>query len=282
MSLAAVGLCLPQSCTARELQGVWAAIFQALNASDQFLFSSSCGNQHVNWDGSGAMIMIIICFLLGLIVTAATLVSMWELSQSKEVPLQAQSTSIHDYQSVNNLKGDERLPAKLLRCFSLMHNLEKFGQIRSGTPTSCLDGIRTLSMCWVVLGHTLLWPFDANLPGYSNIGSIVPFFSNDSLIASWTGQVILSAEFSVDSFFFMSGFLATYIGIKKLGKSGMTVFTPLKAAPFMYLDRFLRLTPTYMFIVLTYTHVVPLLSSGPFWTLLDQVTGNWLYTCAHL
>lgn len=123
-------------------------------------------------------------------------------------------------------------------------------------------------MCWVVMGHVLLWPFDANLPGYENLGDIVPYFNKDALIATFSGQVILSAEFSVDSFFFMSGFLATYIGIKKL--AGRSILLPLTAAPLMYLDRFLRLTPTYMFIVMMYTHVVPLLSSGPFWTLMDQ------------
>ena len=87
-------------------------------------------------------------------------------------------------------------------------------------------------------------------------------------MGSFAGQVILSAEFSVDSFFFMSGFLATYIGLKKLGAKG--AMTPIKMAPFMYLDRFLRLTPCYFFIVFVYTYVSPLVGTGPFWSLLDQ------------
>ena len=118
------------------------------------------------------------------------------------------------------------------------------------------------------MGHTLLWPFSADLPGYSNIGAIIPFYNKDALIGTFTGQAILSAEFSVDSFFFMSGFLATYIGIKKLSTRGTCQI--LKMSPLMYLDRFLRLTPVYFFIVMFYTYLSPMLSSGPFWSLLDQ------------
>ena len=80
----------------------------------------------------------------------------------------------------------------MLECFSLFKNINKFTQIRSGTPTSCLDGVRTLSMCWVVMGHVLLWPFDANLPGYENLGDIVPYFNKDSLIATFSGQVSIA------------------------------------------------------------------------------------------
>jgi len=87
-------------------------------------------------------------------------------------------------------------------------------------------------------------------------------------LGTWSGQAILSAEFSVDSFFFMSGFLATYIGLKKIGNRG--IIAPLLGAPFMYLDRWLRLTPVYMFIVLIYTYLVPVFSSGPFWVEEDQ------------
>ena len=120
------------------------------------------------------------------------------------------------------------------------------------------------------MGHTLVWPMTSGLPGYANLGDMAPYYNPDALFGTFSGQAILSAEFSVDSFFYMSGFLAAYIGLKEL--DGASAMRPIKIAPFMYMDRFLRLTPVYFFIVLCYTYVSLVLSQlqGPFWTLCDQ------------
>jgi len=267
MSLGLLALCLPETCSSRELTSVWHILLRVIKADSEFSIVSKCGDQSVAWD-DGATIMLILCIMVVLLVVFATAASHYRTSQIPAADPESGYLAME--------RGPSRsLVARLLHCFALQNNLKHFWNIRTGTSTSCLDGVRTMSMMWVVFGHTLLWPFDADLPGYNNIGDIVPFYNRRALIGTWTGQAVLSAEFSVDSFFFMSGFLATYIGIKKLAGKGVS--TPLRASPFMYLDRFLRLTPTYFFIILCYTYLSPLLSSGPFWGILDhdKCKSNW-------
>lgn len=47
----------------------------------------------------------------------------------------------------------EKLPFRILLCFSLPHNLSRF-TIPSPPETAFLDAFRVLSMCYVILGHT--------------------------------------------------------------------------------------------------------------------------------
>ena len=70
---------------------------------------------------------------------------------------------------------------------------------------------------------------------------------------------LCSASF-VDTFFFLSGFLAAYIGLKKLRGNrapGWKVW-----AGYMW-ERWIRLTPTYLFILAFYINLVPFLAAGP-------------------
>jgi len=285
LSVGVLGLCLPATCSANEVNDLWYALTDAigtaatLDISAMASFTTTCGEQSVGWD-AGTVIMVIICFLIALLVLLATAVEAMKPAAADSESNAQEAAKNNAYQSMSAanqmlLQYQSTLGMRLLGCFSLFKNIKKFGEIRSGTATSCLDGVRTMSMCWVVMGHTLLWPLTSNLPGYSNMGELAPYYNKDALLGSFGGQAILSAEFSVDSFFFMSGFLATYIGIKKLGEHGF--LKPIRMAPFMYLDRFLRLTPCYFFILLCYTYISPLLATGPFWSNLDQdaCKENW-------
>lgn len=82
----------------------------------------------------------------------------------------------------------------------------------STTPTNdsilCLNGIRVLSMAWVVLGHTFLI-------GLTAMPLKFPKQALDA-IGNPTYQFIVNAFFSVDSFFYLSGFLVCSSMLKKL------------------------------------------------------------------
>ena len=48
------------------------------------------------------------------------------------------------------------LAVRLLMCFALNRNLAKLMDVRqSDTTVSALNGIRVISMSWVILGHTV-------------------------------------------------------------------------------------------------------------------------------
>jgi len=176
------------------------------------------------------------------------------------------------------------LGERVLDALSLRHAYNNFFQLRKSTGTEAMDGVRVFSMMWVIFGHTILWPLLATQAGYSNIMALVPFEGQrNALLATWAGQVIPSAEFSVDTFFFMSGFLALFVSLRKL--RGKQAFDAVKTAPILYLHRWLRITPVYMLILWFYTTVIPVTMSGPFFNMSREIQTckeNWFYNLLYV
>nr|CDJ90705.1 Hypothetical protein CBG06590 [Haemonchus contortus] len=128
----------------------------------------------------------------------------------------------------------------------------------------CLHGIRFLSMCWIILGHT-----------YYYIGTSLTL---DNLIPTLINfpqylytQVIVQATLAVDSFFFLSGLLASYLFFKKLLKDKVirNARNPLMWL-MIYVKRYTRLTPTYAVIMLFDVTLFTYVTSGPFWRPIEQ------------
>jgi len=78
------------------------------------------------------------------------------------------------------------------------------------TSSKCLDGLRSISMLWIILGHTL--SIQASI-GYTNPSN---FFPPNGMISSYFGSFIMSASYAVDTFFFISGYLAMSGLLKRL------------------------------------------------------------------
>lgn len=218
--------------------------------------------------------MVVLTCLIGLLALLAALAELFE--ETPPFLMLDESTKPEGETPLVDVKAKEDaivvaepqapLWRELLDCFSMSRNYDSFCNIRT-VATNSLDGMRALSMSWVVFGHTLLWPLLQGL-GYSNVEDIIPITpGRAALMGSWTGQAVQSAEFSVDTFFYMSGFLAVYVGLKKLRK--LQPLQVLQGAPLMYLDRWLRLTPLYMFVVWFYVYVIPTMASGPYWAVKD-------------
>ena len=120
-----------------------------------------------------------------------------------------------------------------------------------------LNGLRVLSMGWVVLGHTYLMMPEG---GLSN-----GFFSA-SVRARLPTIIIANGQFSVDTFFVLSGFLGAYVGLRKLGamdKAGKKVPSAPALAFSAFVDRWLRLTPLYFFMLMVYMFLIPHVLTGP-------------------
>ncbi|KYQ90086.1 hypothetical protein DLAC_08670 [Tieghemostelium lacteum] len=163
---------------------------------------------------------------------------------------------------------------KLLLCFSLIKNYKSFITVYPSPPVTSttgllktnptssdrpyfdsLDGIRTLSMIWVVLGHSLLFN---TLVGYDNYQVIFEVFQRFSF------QIIPAGVFAVDIFFMLSGFLVCFTVLQQLkkirpdgGNGGIKFWI-------MYLiHRFIRLSPLYYYLLFAFMYIGPLLSYGP-------------------
>jgi len=129
---------------------------------------------------------------------------------------------------------------------------------------NAFNGIRFLSMCWVITGHTVL----------QYISPVNNPTSEAKVTQSFGFTFIRGAEFAVDTFFFMSGFLATWGMVKQFSNRALTP----KSYIMVMLARWLRLTPTYAWVLLFFWKVLPQLGTGPYWNLGDaaqQCEHSW-------
>ncbi|XP_033725178.1 nose resistant to fluoxetine protein 6-like [Pecten maximus] len=120
----------------------------------------------------------------------------------------------------------------------------------SPSQIKAVNGIRVLSLGWVILGHT--YYFTSSLCKNLVVAQ--------QWAPRWTFQAVLSALFSVDSFFLLSGMLGSFLTLKEMqkrnGKINWLIY---------YFHRFWRLTPAYMLIMVTYIGLFHYWGDGPFW-----------------
>jgi peptidoglycan/LPS O-acetylase OafA/YrhL len=227
------GICVPKECENsiyRDIQ----LFAQQYNISASSFLTFHCGDTTYTWS-IGATIMIILCSIIFILCMVAA------------------------FFPIKN---------RWIDSFSLRKNTQSLLAKPRGNVLDCLDGIRTLSIFWVVFGHTFI--FETEDLAFSNYTDLLGI-NHQGWLASLPAQSLTGGYFAVDTFFFLSGFLACYIMLKKFYKmlEQKHYVRYLKSIPFIYLNRFLRLTPTYFFVLLMYLKIVPLLSSGPFWNMLD-------------
>uniref|UniRef100_A0A182P7U7 Nose resistant-to-fluoxetine protein N-terminal domain-containing protein n=1 Tax=Anopheles epiroticus TaxID=199890 RepID=A0A182P7U7_9DIPT len=151
-----------------------------------------------------------------------------------------------------------RTPHRNLIIFSLYHNGRKLLATHRRAPSAavksssidCINGIRVLSMVWVVFSHN-----------YVRIG-MQPIY-NSHVILTWLESyhsvLVVASTVSVDTFFLLSGLLTCWSILNALDRHGRLNL------PVMYLHRYLRLTPALAALVLFSATLMRYVGSGPFW-----------------
>ena len=187
----------------------------------------------------------------------------------------------------------------LARCglaFSLPHNMSSMlatGGDRSGKFAS-LNGVRAISMGLVIMGHTVAGML-------SLIGNAIHVVPPKGILGKWHAQVIYSAEYAVDAFFFLSAFLLVVTVGSKLqklvAKLDAAAVDSARSTPGQravayagffgkaLLHRWLRLAPTLAFMILIGSYLAPLVSSGPIWHNMKHVSATrccWCCLCSQL
>ncbi|XP_013404099.1 nose resistant to fluoxetine protein 6 [Lingula anatina] len=163
------------------------------------------------------------------------------------------------------------LAIRLLTSFSLYSSLPRLLDTHQGRGAiTCLNGIRVLSIGWVVLGHS-----------YSYMVSTIGVFAANPLFA-WDESTrfsfiaVTNAFFSVDSFFLLSGVLVAYLFLKQLTKQhGVRC----KTMVLYYIHRYLRLSPIYFMLLFIYVTLKDYMGRGPLWRETgydaEQCRNNW-------
>ncbi|XP_023708555.1 nose resistant to fluoxetine protein 6 [Cryptotermes secundus] len=164
------------------------------------------------------------------------------LSYTATGPLESQDVPKSEFQDIKPSLG-----MQTLICFSAWTNLQKICGTRTEDSLSCIHGLRVFSLLWVIAGHTCMFSFPV-----SDNKAFRQLVEKDFLF-----QSISNGAFSVDTFFFISGVMASYLFFKKSAKmqnkgeecAGAMMRTNSLRFIGVFSYRYLRLTPPYLFVL---------------------------------
>ncbi|CAI5442428.1 unnamed protein product [Caenorhabditis angaria] len=156
---------------------------------------------------------------------------------------------------------------KFILAYSLYSNgLEILQSKKRDGEINTLHGVRFLSMCWIILGHTYYY-IGASLTTDNLIPTLINFPQQ------FYTQIIVQAPLAVDSFFFLSGMLAAFFFFKKTMKAdkppSMSPMNPISWLLY-YVKRYTRITPTYAVVMLFDVTLFTYVSNGPFWRPIEK------------
>ncbi|KAL0831538.1 hypothetical protein ABMA28_002332 [Loxostege sticticalis] len=159
------------------------------------------------------------------------------------------------------LKRDPKRANKICTMFSVYTNTKNFFVFTSNpSAITCLDGIRSFAMMWVIVGHTFVTQL-TYIP--ENPLDLVEFMK--SFWSLW----ITSATITVDTFFMISGLLVVYTTAAKVSRMSL-----LKKLHLFYLNRILRMFPVLGAVVLIQASFFHRLADGPYWSSMAMNTNN--------
>ncbi|XP_012944283.1 uncharacterized protein LOC101860204 [Aplysia californica] len=145
---------------------------------------------------------------------------------------------------------------QIVKIFSFYTNFAKLVRTKSSEGVyQCVQGIRVITMTWIVLGHTHTFGaiLDETNQMFDNLTEL------PHLVATKAFHIVGSANLGVDTFFVLSGFLVMVTTLKELKNSN---WGPMFWIQFIF-HRFWRLTPVYMMVLMTGTNLYDHIVHGP-------------------
>eukprot|EP00759_Apiculatamorpha_spiralis_P039044 PhF_6_TR37915/c0_g1_i1/m.56652 len=246
-----------------------------------FNITTYCENEIPNAsEDTGAVVMFILCAVLVLCCVIGTLLGSAQRIRSSHANADDESavslvdyTNEYDRRDTNNSIEDlairphtalnldvddfDRIswrPPRGLRFMLWFDVIANTNSLLTHRPhhaqTNFMNAFRVFSILWVILGHTLYFVFV--VPGkFQNTIDFVNYAT------SWRAILTHSAYYGVDTFFFLSGFFEAHLFIRRE--------VHISQFPLMYLNRYLRITPNMIFVMMFTWKLVPHLASGPLW-----------------
>jgi peptidoglycan/LPS O-acetylase OafA/YrhL len=153
---------------------------------------------------------------------------------------------------VATVRGYKSKQNKYLDSFNIMANMKHFN-IREGEDLNVWDGVRSLAMMWVVIGHV----FSFWLNVIDNITNAM-YFGNKPYIL-----ILEAGILAVDVFFCLGGFFLAFIMLRN-------IITP-KICGLGILQRALRVWPAYILTMLYFYSLHMRTGSGPSWSFQEEI-----------
>ncbi|KAI5724799.1 hypothetical protein M8J77_007310 [Diaphorina citri] len=239
------GVCVPEVCTAQDIQHSLAQSLTTAFAKHQINFDVSLTELGCYSEAEmesrrlplAGYLWVCICVVLVLLCIAGTAV---------------------EYQDIHgtdtNLNKEE--PAKpghiksFLSIFSLIRNTRKLCRMdKNPSSIVVIDGMKGFLMAIFIMFHRAMFSmgFAKNLEVYEQALHNIEYF--------W----LSSGTHMLDTFFFISGFLLAWGIIQKLNKNRTLNYST------MILNRVVRMYPMYILIIAFTIWVLPYVGEGPMW-----------------
>ena len=256
-----LGFCIPDSCSKQDAM----ALLKTLPANFTGLYSSE-----PKTPDASDIVGIVVCGIICAVVILGTAVDYYTnhstcpedealvngYNKFENDAANGGSGILSDSVIMMENQSRPRAIVKVFKAFSFFNNTKKLLSTKTANgPLACLNGLRVISMFWVIQGHSYAFSV-TTLKG--------ALYAETELVGRFSFQAIMNGTYSVDSFFFLSGLLVAYLALKEWSEKGRFNWI------YYFLHRYWRLTPMYAICLMFYTTVYTLLLSGPFqWLNLD-------------
>ncbi|CAH1797227.1 unnamed protein product [Owenia fusiformis] len=147
---------------------------------------------------------------------------------------------------------------RLLLMFSMYNNIPKLlDTTHPPERIKVLNAMRFFSLCWIILGNTFnLGTASSYIITTSNLKTKTPEFRE-----TFTHQAVLNAFFAVDTFFVVGGVSIVYLFLSTMKHFDCEI-TPTMMLHLLF-QRFWRLIPLYMSVIMVFTCLQPYFGDGP-------------------
>lgn len=152
------------------------------------------------------------------------------------------------WSTIKNIIFKGKKSHKIVEAFDVGKNMSHF-KIRKNEDLNIFDGVRALSMMWVIIGHSFTFYVSAGMINILNINVVLnkPFY-----------LVVEAGLLSVDVFFMLGGFFLAYVYLREDNKK-------IVGIGFGILQRALRIWPAFIICMMFYYSLFMQLGNGIFW-----------------
>ncbi|KAF5302728.1 hypothetical protein FQR65_LT08470 [Abscondita terminalis] len=259
-----VGLCLPKICNDEDALKIMESTAQT--ASKVIVRVEAVRSHHQRfdiWTDSTFQILCVVTSIVTMLLISGTAYDMYIQRLKEKRKIMMMNCTAYSNTDSNLKETIAKLDVgmadikmynvcllrRLLLSFSIRVNAKNIFNQRVGSDTlSVIHGLKTISMGWVILGHTCLVAFKyADNTEYRKVVQKEFFF-----------QTVLNGTFSVDTFFFTSGLLVSFLYFRTNSKGKLDHPITSKFNGFtagfchfvgLIIYRFARLTAPYLFVI---------------------------------
>lgn len=226
-----LSVCLPENCTTQDAS----VLYSKINISAENCYTKKSFNEENN--------VYYTIAILSIFITVAVMSTIIEVFYYYKNPVKKLN--------------------KFLTAFSYLSNGKSFlATEKRPNQLTCVEGMRTISIMWILLSHA--YGFKLRAP-HTDFSQISFFYKPENMF-------IIEGSVSVDTFLLIGGLVLAY-SLFRYDQLGVKI-NLLK----LYLHRYVRLTPVYAICILIHANLLTYFGSGLFWNTLDHVVVKPCFT----